>query len=123
DVVYGLGHFDLTDRLRLSSEMSFSKVVGVEPANQSNGYNWGLGGNSIPIDIDNPFLSAQARDIFAAQGRSNFYLSRAVLDVTPGNNAVHSEGTTERVVVALDGDFTLGERDYYWNVAGNYGHS
>src|SRR5690606_26326026 len=28
-----------------------------------------------------------------------------------------------RVVVALDGDFALGERNYYWNVAGNYGHS
>src|SRR5690606_28066588 len=80
-------------------------------------------GNSIPVNIDNPFLSAQARDIFTAQGISNFYLSRAVLDITPDNNAVHSEGTTERVVVALDGDFALGERNYYWNVAGNYGHS
>lgn len=123
DVFFALGHYDLTSQLRLSSEVALSRVQGTEPANQSNGYNTGLAGNAIAVGLDNPFLSAATRAVMQQQGLSTIYLNRALMDIAPDNNALESEGTTERVVLALDGDFNLGARDFYWNIAGNYGHS
>jgi len=123
DVFFGLGHYDLTPQLRLSSEVSLSRVIGKEPANQSNAYNTGLAGNAIAVGLDNPFLSAATRAVMQDQGLSTLYLNRALVDIAPDNNALMSEGITQRVVLALDGEISRGERDFYWNVSGNYGHS
>lgn len=123
DVFFGIGHFDLSDRVRLSTEVSAARVVGKEPANQSNSYNTGLAGNAIAIGTDNPFLSAQARGVMLDQGLDTIYLNRGLVDIVANNNSVVSKGNTERVLVALEGDFDIGSRDFYWNVAANYGHA
>jgi outer membrane receptor protein involved in Fe transport len=123
-VFTGLGHFDLTDHVKLSGEVLASSIDAKAPANQGI-FNTDLLGepnNSIMFTLANPFLSDQARGILAAQGAGAFWLSRASLDLVPDNSAVRSTQKTQRGLVSLDGDFDVGERNFYWNTSYGYGH-
>lgn len=127
DNVYMVGGFDLTDRIRLTTELSASRIRGVEPDGQtSGGSNMVLfAGNrsSVPVSTSNPYLSDQARDILQGQGITNFFISRTNYDLVIGRARADSTSDTLRGVLALDGDFTAWDRDFFWNVSFTNGQS
>jgi len=125
-VLYATGHYDLTNDVRIFFEASNSWVTAQEVARQ------GAGGNSIlfngingpvTIQVDNPFLTAQARSIIQAAGLTQFFLSRFNADVLPEYSSRRLDVETSRGVVGLEGDFQLGNHDFYWSAFANRGVS
>jgi outer membrane receptor protein involved in Fe transport len=126
------GRFDLTDNLRLSGELFLNNTQASEPFNQPiyNAPLFGGTSSSLRFSTANPLLTAQARAALLAQptplvadpaspGDRIFFLSRASTDI--GNNQTEAESDTYRGVLNLEGDFTVLNRDFFWNVAANHG--
>jgi outer membrane receptor protein involved in Fe transport len=124
--------YDLTDNIRLSSELLYAKANSVEPFNQPI-YNASLfGGNSGPLRMStaNPFLSAATRAQLLSQptalpgdaaspGNGIFFLDRASVDI--GNNKTTAESETFRGVFGVDGDFEFNDHKFFWNASANLG--
>jgi iron complex outermembrane recepter protein len=126
DLLYATARYELSDTVRLSSELMVSRVEGEESANQAPTFNAPIFPGALaalPFSVDNPFLTDQARGILQSQGLSTFYLGRANRDLAHDVGLVRSRTGTERGVIALDGDFAWAGRSFYWNAAGNLGHS
>ncbi|MDX2236942.1 MAG: TonB-dependent receptor [Hyphomonadaceae bacterium] len=123
-----IGHVDLTPNIRLSGEALWNRVESTETANQpvyQSGLFGGTSGN-LAISVNNPFLTDQARGILTSQptgALTQFFLARASTDLVGGSNQIVSEADTYRALLALDGDFQLANRDYFWNIAGSVGRS
>jgi iron complex outermembrane recepter protein len=142
-----LGNFDVTDHIKAFAEGWFSEIHATELITQP-AYNTTLFGaagtlnGAFKINVNNPFLSAVDRQTiqtalnayqtsgFAANGGApvdpnwspdTFYLGRANTDLQSGR-ATATE-VLGRGVVGMGGDFSLGERNYTWEVALNYGYS
>jgi outer membrane receptor protein involved in Fe transport len=126
--------FDITPNLRLSGELFFNNTKASEPFNQPiyNAPIFGGASSSLQFSTANPLLSAQARAALLAQptalpadpanpGERLFFLSRASTDI--GDNETSSESDTIRGVLNLEGDFEALGRNFFWNVAANYGQS
>lgn len=125
DIFSGIGHYDLTDRIKVTGELLYSKVEAVEPVNQGV-FNTTLqtGSNAaIPISTTNPFLSAQAQSVLAGAGVTRFFLSRANEDLVADGATARSSGETARAVVGLEGDFDALGRNFFWNVSANVARS
>ncbi len=124
-VLTALGHYDLTDRLRLSAEVMGAEMSAFEPINQG-AYNSALlttqPNGALRFSTDNPFLGDQARDLLTANGVSSFWLSRFHTDILPGSG-VGSQSKTQRGVLALDGNFEAAGRYFHWNAAANFGRN
>ena len=126
--------YNFTPRVRLDGEVFYNKTTADEEFNQPI-YNSGLfGGNggALQFSTANPFLTAQARTALLNQptalpadpnnpGERLFFLHRASADLVNPNNS--SESETSRIVLNLNGDFDIGERTFYWNLAGNLGRN
>lgn len=134
-----LGHYDLREGLRLSTELLYSKVEGEDPrANLISNTVLNAaatGSGAIPVRANNPFLSAAARTTiinflnsnptlfgpnsgfgWAAGAPLPISLSKAFSDILPSSTGTRAIDTY-RALVALDGDLKLGERDMYWSVS------
>lgn len=124
-VMTALGHYDLTDRLRLSAEVMGAEMRAFEPINQG-AYNSTLlttqPSGALRFTTDNPFLSDQARGVLTGAGVSNFWLSRFHTDILP-DSGVSSRSKTQRGVLALDGNFEAAGRYFHWNTSANFGRS
>lgn len=124
-VLTALGHFDLTDRVRVSTELMTGEMEAFEPINQG-AYNSTLitSGDSgaLMFTADNPFLSDQARGLLADNGVGSFWLSRFHTDILP-TSGVGSRSKTRRGVLVLDGNFEAGGRYFHWDVSANFGRS
>lgn len=130
-----LGQYQVSDNVRLFGEAWYANSRGTTFRAQPE-YNTFLfgspagepSGNYI-IDIDNPYLSAAARQTIQAQLASNpaadstdfFYLTRANTDLISGR----ASSTIElyRFVAGLDGNFRALGRDMTFELVGNYGKS
>ncbi|WP_372784089.1 TonB-dependent receptor domain-containing protein [Phenylobacterium sp.] len=133
-VLNGFGKFELTDNIRLSTELLYSKATSVEPFNQPI-FNASLfGGTSGPLQFStaNPFLSAATRAQILGQptalpadprspGDVLFFLDRASTDI--GSNKTSSESETWRGVFAIDGDGDFSGHKYFWNASANFGEN
>lgn len=139
-----IGHYDLSDSLRFSTEMLFSSTEGSNPQGQPpsntilNGAATGSG--PIPIRADNPYLSASARQgiinylnttaLFgpgagfgwAAGAPLPINLSKIWYDLVPDNEQVR-ESEAYRISAALDGDFDFSGRNYTWQLSASQGGS
>ena len=121
-----VGHYDLTDRLTLSTELLYARTTGTEIP-QGNSYttlNAGSSSGPIAFTIANPFLTAQARTLLsgasaAFAGGAPLYLSKYFYDLTPSNDQT-TRTDTYRAALALNGDFDVGSRNFYWSLAGSY---
>lgn len=125
-VLYATGHYDITDDLKIFFEASNSWVVSRERTRQAGAANIVLLGGvnaAVRLRVDNPFLSDQARSVFQANGLSEFFLSRFHTDVLPEQSARTLDSETQRVVGGFEGEFRIGDRDFYWNAFANYGVS
>lgn len=122
-----IGHYDLTDNVRLTGELLFARTDGTEipQGNSRTTLNAGSYAGPIAFTINNPYLTAQAKAALS-QARPSFaggaplFLSKYFLDLVPDPSQT-TRTDTYRGVIGLEGDFTAGERDFYWSVSGSYG--
>ncbi|WP_454887293.1 TonB-dependent receptor [Sphingomonas oryzagri] len=124
-----LASFQATDHVRVFSEGWYSHSSATNLRGQPV-YNTALFGaagtpeGNIPINLDNPYLSAADRATIAANlrpGATQFLLQRANTDLASG--ASTSAVELYRFVGGLDGDFGLGQRTFKFEASVNYGHS
>lgn len=129
-----LAQYQVTDAVRLFGEAWYAHSKGTQLRDQPvyNTYLFGAPGDpdgQMVIDIDNPFLSDQARDIIRrnletspfAASQDSFFLTRANTDLTSGLGATTVE--LFRFVGGLDGTFQALGRDMTFELVGNYGES
>lgn len=134
-----IGHYDLTEKIRVSTELLYSRVEGEDPlqvlASNTILNSAATGSGPISIAAANPFLSASARtsiinflnsnptffgpnsgNAWAAGAPIPVSLSKAFTDILP-SRAGTRQIDTWRALFALDGDFTLAGREMYWSVS------
>lgn len=142
-----LTNFAITDHVNLFSEAWFSEGHGhnliTQPYYSSNLFGGaGTTNGAFKLSVNNPFLSPADRttiqnalNAYAAAGfpagggapidpawsPDFFYLNRANTDIQSG--AAVGDQVVARGVVGINGDFSIGTRDYNWEVAANYGYS
>tara|TARA_R110000782_G_scaffold268689_1_gene365573 strand:- start:106006 stop:109305 length:3300 start_codon:yes stop_codon:yes gene_type:complete len=128
-LLYAIGSYELSDQWKLSTELSGAWVRARETRDQGSAFSSALFGGPrsafgpVPIDISNPFLSAQARSILSAQGITTFYLNRYSDDLLAAGGGAVVKTDTQRAVLALDGDFNIGDRNFYLSANVNWGHT
>ncbi len=119
-----LGHYDITDDIRFSTEAMFSQSQATQLIKQG-GYNLlAFGGTSGPLTMNtsNPFLDAQAKSILESGlgPNSNFVINRFDNDLVGGGPDM-DQNYTGRIATILDGKFDLDDRKFKWNVSGVFG--
>ncbi len=117
-------NYDLTDNIRFFAEGMFFQGKGDELVQQPTWNSPLFGGTSgaLTFRVDNPFLSAQAQQQLAALGyTTTFQMSRAHADMADLTGS--SRNRLYRGVLGLEGDLTIGGRDFNWEVSGNYGRN
>ena len=139
-----IGHYEITDNIRLFGEAWYSHTKGVNLVTQPE-YNTGAFSGcealapgvgsacgNLVLSIDNPFLTADQRAAivdainngFSDQNvlgveQDYFYLSRANTDIASGRAS--SRDDIYRLVVGLDGKFDLLAGSWNWEVVANRG--
>lgn len=124
-----LGHYDLTEHVRLSGEFLYSHERGTDALATEDIARFVGGGGSfsaIPFTRDNPYLTASqlatltaASPAFAAG--SPLYLSK-FFDILPTRAGTTDTGVG-RGLISLDGDFMLGSHKFYWSISGSHGET
>lgn len=120
-----VGHYDLTDHLKVSGEFLYARVEGTDPYNQqaSNTVlnNAASGAGAIAISRSNPYLSPA---VLAAVGPGGppLFLSKWFSDLLPTREGTSTTDTI-RALVSLDGDFDLGDRNFYWSASVSHGET
>ncbi|MEP6546561.1 MAG: TonB-dependent receptor [Gammaproteobacteria bacterium] len=138
-----LGNFKINDSVTAFAEGWFSDTHATDLITQPayNAAIFGAGGTAsgnFIININNPFLSAGDRQLiqnalnnYAANmplgplapswRNDQFYLARANVDLQSGRATATQ--VVARGVLGLNGDFSIGSRNFNWEVAANYGSS
>ncbi|HSV01767.1 MAG TPA: TonB-dependent receptor [Phenylobacterium sp.] len=122
-----IARYELTPHIRLHATVFLSDDKSTAPANQpifQSALFGGLSGN-LAISIDNPFLTAQARQNIVASlpaGASSFFLARASTDIV-GLSTVKSETKAYDASATAEGDFNALDRDFTWNVTASHGQT
>lgn len=121
------GHYDLNENVRAFAELYFANSIAEEQGDQPGaGFNTFIFGpgdsGAIRFTTDNPFLTAQARQVLAANGLTEFWLHRANTDILSGSKE-GNEVNVYRSVVGLEGDFDAFGRNFEWDLSFNYGRS
>jgi outer membrane receptor protein involved in Fe transport len=133
-VVTAMANYEITDHLHFGANLFYSHNTAIEPVNGPNfsfivfgaatAYNNPTsqnGGDALLISSQNAFLNAQARSVLAANGVTDFYLSRSNTDISP--NPITAPVTTVNSTFNLGGDFDALQRNFNWNVAFTTGYS
>lgn len=137
-----IGHFDITDNVRLFGEAWYAHSKSTNLRAQPV-YNCGCFGvppgqpaGNVIINVNNPFLTPEQRALIINDIATNplsdvnlglvgsqdyFYLTRANTDLYSGR-APYTDNLY-RFVGGLDGHFGLFGRKWNWEVVGNYGRS
>ena len=116
-------NYDVTDDIRFFAEGTFFNGRGDELIQQQSFNSTLFGGASGPLNfsVNNPFLTAQARNLLVANGYQTFRLSRINLDLNDATGS--SENDLYRGVIGFDGDFQISDRDFNFEVAATYGRN
>jgi len=127
-------NYQITDRIKFSSELLYARATSVEPFNQPifNAPVFGGNSGSLRFSTSNPFLPAATRTALINQptalptdptnpNERIFFLSRSSLDI--GSNKTEAKSNTYRGVFALDGDFDLAGRTFRWDASANFGET
>ena len=119
--LYGVGHYDLTPHMKLSTEFLYSHQF-TDDAKGTQGIAYFAGGGYGPITFDknNPFLtSGEVATLSAAYPTfatgSPLLLSKT-LQILPNRDRTEAQNTW-RGVVALDGDFNEWSRTFYYSAS------
>jgi iron complex outermembrane receptor protein len=120
-----IGHYDLTEHLKLSGELVYAEVEGTDPyaVQVSNTVlnPAATGSGAIPILRSNPYLSPA---VLAALGPGGppLYLSKWFDDLLPTRQGTTTTDTL-RALVSLDGDFDVGSHNFYWSTSLSHGET
>ena len=125
-----LGHYDLTDHMKLSGSLLYGRTEGDDPQG-SQGYSRTIlnsqasGAGYIAFTKNNPFLNAAEIATLTAASPSfgagaPLFLSKDFLDLLPTQ---HFYTTTQsyRGLIALDGDFNTLGHDFDYSVSYSHG--
>lgn len=122
-----IGHYDLTDHIKVSTELLYARTRGTEisqPLTFTTLNSAATGAGPIAFTNTNPFLTpatiatlSAARPSFATG--APLFLSKAFYDIVPRNDQITTTNTY-RGVIALDGDFNLGTRNFYWSASASF---
>ena len=119
-----IGHYDLTDRLRVFWEGTHYHSENTSPATATFG-NATTGtrlNSALLVRADHPLLTAQARTALAGvgiTGAQTFRLNRTFKNF--GLTPEQTVGDINRWVFGVKGDFDLGSKIIDWEVSANYG--
>ena len=121
-----IAHYDLTDAITLRTELLYAHTEGTElPQGQSRTIlNYGTYAGPVIFTINNPYLSDSAKATLSAASPgfafgAPLFLSKYFYDLTPDNVQTYKTDTY-RALIGADGDFSVGDRDFYWSVSGSY---
>jgi outer membrane receptor protein involved in Fe transport len=128
--VNAIGHFDITDGITFSTELLYGRTKARDLGSfQSRTVLGSAAANTGPIQFNrfNPYLSTAAiATLSAAQpsfgGGAPMFLSKAFRDLVPSNESI-TETEVYRGVAALDGEFNVGARQFYWSTSFSYGRT
>jgi iron complex outermembrane receptor protein len=123
---YASFRFDLTDDITFKQDFIYSNTKSSELVYQSGFQTGFFGGTSsaITMNINNPLLSEQARNVIHNSGHTSetFGVQRFNNDLL--RNAGNSNETQVwRVSNILEGAFEAFDRDFYWDVSVVHGRS
>lgn len=123
DIANAFVNFEVSDALQFFVEGTYFRSRGDELVQQPtfNSSLFGGFGGALTFDVNNPFLSAQARNELVSRGVNTFQLSRVSLDLADLTG--FSENELYRGVVGAKGDFKLFGRDFNYEVSANYGRT
>ncbi len=117
-----VGHYDITDRIKLSGELLYARVESRDPyGNQASNTvlnNAASGAGAISVSRTNPYLTPEVRAILGPAG-APLTLSKWWSDLLPTREN-NLQTDTVRALLALDGDFDVGERNFYWSVSASH---
>lgn len=125
------GKFDLTDQVTLFTENTYARVRNVAVRNSSSQNFLSNSAENAPLllNINNPFLTAQARSVLASVGVTanaanggNFIVTRQNQDIF-GDNAFINNSETFRVLGGARSNFDLLGKSWRAEVSGTYGRS
>jgi outer membrane receptor protein involved in Fe transport len=124
-----IGHYDITDHVKLSGEFIFGHERGSDPLGTEDiqkNVGGGLGFGPVTFTRANPFLTpSQLATLSAA---SPAFASGAPLtlskffDLLP-SRAGHTTTNTGRGLVSLEGDFSAGSHNFYWSASASHGET
>lgn len=123
DIFNAFVNFEFTPAVKFFAEGTYFRSRGDELVQQPTFNSSLFGGSSgaLTFDVNNPFLTQQARDQLVALGVNRFSISRASTDLADLTG--FSENKLYRIVGGLKGDFTLFGRDMNYEVSGNFGRT
>ncbi len=123
-----VAHYDLTDSLTVRTELLYARTEGqqmpqypsrtvLNPVESNAGF--------IAFTRANPFLTPEAIAALSAASPAfaagaPLFLSKTFADLRLDNDQ-RTTTETYRGLLALEGEFGAGGRDFYWSVAGSYG--
>ena len=120
--------YDISDFITFKGDLFVSNSNAEESVEQGGFQTFAFGGTSgaLIFDTNNPFLTDQARntlinEIGLAPGDS-FFLSRFNNDLLQ-NGARNSESFLYRFAGGFEGDFNVGEREFFYDVSAVFGES
>jgi iron complex outermembrane receptor protein len=123
---YASFRFDLTDDITFKQDFIYSNTKGSELVNQGGFQTGFFGGTSsaITMNINNPLLSEQARNVIQNSGHTSetFGVQRFNNDLLR-NGGNSNETQVWRVSNILEGAFEAFDRDFYWDVSVVHGRS
>ncbi|EGY01037.1 TonB-dependent receptor [Nitrospirillum viridazoti Y2] len=124
-----IGHYDITDHLKLSGSLLFAQTTGSDPYGNSASNTVlnspATGSGYIAFTRNNAFLTADTVAALSAasptfRNGGPLFLSKFWDDLLPTREIKTTTDTT-RVQVGLDGDFDLLDRNFYWSVSPSRG--
>lgn len=123
---YGSFRFDVSDDITFKQDLIYSNTKGTELVNQGGFQTGFFGGTSsaITMNINNPLLSEQARNVITNTGHTpeTFGVQRFNNDLLR-NGGNSNETHVWRVSNILEGAFEAFNRDFYWDVSVVHGRS
>jgi iron complex outermembrane receptor protein len=125
-----LGHYDLTDHMKLSGSLLYGTTRGDDPVG-SQGFSSTIlnsaasGAGPIAFTKSNPFLTtAEVAALTAASpsfgAGAPLFLSKDFVDLLPSQHYITTTDSY-RALLAIDGDFNRFNRDFYYSVSYSYG--
>ncbi|MGY4395733.1 iron complex outermembrane receptor protein [Sphingomonas sp. UYAg733] len=123
-IVSAIGHYDLTPSVRVVFEGSYARSEGKELSEVAAFTSPYVSGTILPVSVNNPFISAAARNTLLANGiTGDFVLARNFSDLLDRGGLSVNTVNFYRFVGGLEGKTSLFGEPAAWNLSVNYGRS
>ncbi|HFE38082.1 MAG TPA: hypothetical protein ENK06_06630, partial [Gammaproteobacteria bacterium] len=120
-------NYEFNDHLKAKADFIFGNTKSTDQANQGGFASFAFSpttDGALEFSIDHPLLTGQARQALLDSGiqpGGTFTLSRLMNDIVDSSNSV--ETSLWRFSGGLEGDFSIGERQFFWDVNFTHGET